>query len=313
MRTLCLTGTHNVENISAFFEMLKEGKYDQIDASNAEVDHYVSILIAYYNENVEITPKDFPMDDFGIQKEFSYFFRLILFFRVLFKSCKLSFQTKYFYSNLVFDLYNITVESFLIVVLVSFIVGCNFGYQTYMSFYSYGLADSGMEIIVISCFRYVGVLIAFLILLTKYSSSLIAKVGFMRISEEWSALRIMRIDPEIFLLQTKIYSFIILMPFFAYVSILFTVFGAYIVYKILHGLTFKFFLSTAMIGEFRLLFAPLIKGGLMGVSLGLVSAYEATLIDKSSEKIVSALNHGVVSALVVCVIINVFMDFCFHM
>lgn len=313
MRTLCLTGTHNVENISAFFKMLKDGKYDQIDASNAEVDHYVSILISSYNENVTITPKDSPIDDFGIQKEFSYFFQLILFFRVLFKSCKLSFQTKYFYSNLVFDLYNITVESFLIVVFVSFIVGCNIGYQTYISFYTYGLADSGMEIIVIACFRYVGVLIAFFILLTKYSSSLIAKVGFMRISEEWSALRIMKIDPEIFLLQTKIYSFIILMPFLAYISIFFTVFGAYFVYKLLHGLTLKFLFSTAMIGEFRLLLTPLIKGVLMGGALGLISAYESTLVDKSSEKIVASLTHGVVSAFVICVIINVFMDFCFHM
>lgn len=313
MKILCLQGIYNIKNISLVYDMIKEDEYDQVDYSNASLDDYVTIFLDSYNDHVKLTLPGPPNSSFIILKELKFCVEALKFASIIFRSCKYDFQKKYFYSNVVADLYFMGVESIFVIAIISFFFGINLGYQSYVQLNSFGMVENGLSFVVISGFKQFGILISLIILGTKYSSGIIAKIGFMKVSEEWIALKIMQVDPKIFLLKTKIYSLIILVPFFAYFAIIFFVLGVFCVFHFLHGITWKFFFITIRIKDFKTLFTPLFKGIFIGATLGVFSSYEAYLIEKSSDNILKGLSHGVVIAIVMSLLIGIFFDLLFKL
>lgn len=311
MKILCLRGDFGIENISSVCSMLKSSEYDNVDYSEATLDVYVKVLLDSYNEHINIPQVSVTHSSFGLRSELLFLCSACDFSRIILKRCKYEFQTKYFYSNVIADLYNMGRETFFVVALTSLLVGVDLGYQTWQQLREVGMADNVMSIVVVAAFKQAGILIAFFVLVIKYASGLISKIGFMKVSEEWIALKIMKVDPEIFLIKTKIYALMLLLPFFAYLSILFFILGGFLVIKLVHGTTLKFFLSTAIVTDPFILIAPLLKGMLMGGAIGVLAGYEASSIESSSDKILESLNHGLILTFVVGFLIHVFLDLFF--
>ncbi|WP_342262108.1 ABC transporter permease [Alphaproteobacteria bacterium endosymbiont of Tiliacea citrago] len=310
MKVLYLKGIYSIKNINVLSASLKEESYDFVDYSGSSLDEYTKIFLDSYNSDIKIPEYSYNTSE-SFFDQIYFFIASLGFCRIFFKKFKFNFQKKYFYNNLLSDLYIMGYETFFIIALLSFFLGVNFGYQSYIQLAEYGLVDNGMSFIVLSSFKQSGVLVSCTILSAKYSSSLISQVGFMRVSEEWTALKLMKVDPEIFIFKSKIFSLIILTPFFAYISIFFTCLGSFFVFKLFCGINLLFVLSTASVDNLKHLITPLIKGIIIGAGIGLVSAYESSLIKNSSDNIIKGLNHGVVMSLVVAFLLNITLDLIF--
>lgn len=311
-KTIYLNKQYSIENLDEILELIKQNDYEIINYSQCEVDEYIKIILDNYNSKkcvLNYRPEGSYL--FVIYSAFVsfvyYFVELILFTKIFFKSCDKPFQKKYFYNDVLANIYDMGISSIFVIAIFSMAFGINLCSQTIDQLSLMGMELYSMNILVVSLFKGMGMFISLIVLASKFASGLIAKVGFMKITEEWNALKLMQIDPEIFLLKSKIISFIILVPICSYFSIFFSILGGYIVAFFKLDASYKLFYNISEL-TVKLFFSPLIKGFILGACLGIIASYEAFNVECSSDDILIALSRGIVMSIVLCLIIDVILS-----
>lgn len=311
-KTLYLNRDYSIENISEIKALIEENDYDCIDFSRVKVDEYVKIVLENYNKNLVFNDNVENASYFdylyaSLMDSVTYFVNLAKFSKILFKGCRYQFQNKYFYNDVLTNIYSMGSDSIIVIAILAMAFGVNLGYQTALQLRAFGAEIYSVNILLISLFKGLGLFVALVVLVAKFGSGLIAKVGFMKITDEWNALTLMNIEPEVFLLKSKIIAFVVLVPFCSYLAIFFGTIGGYIVfYKSLNA-NMKLIINLANL-DVRIFFAPLIKGVFIGALLGIVISYEAFNVEKSSDNILLALSKGMVRCIILCLIFEVIMS-----
>jgi len=322
--------------------------YIKIDYSQAKIDKAIKIIIDEYNENgnfgfdpysaglfkAEI-PKFIKIEDASIINEivqkriendksnksflrylnyrfihfFQYGFNVLSFAsKILARKQNKNFQRQIIFQDVLNSCYTMGIQAIPIIIFLSMAIGIIISLQSAKQLAAFGAQLYSIDLVILSFFKEMSIFVAIIVLAARSGSSVISKIGIMRISDEWDALKILGIKPEQFLLKPKIVAFTVLFPFLAYIACASGIFGGYIGLKVLlqiNGAVFWNVLSNVYFSTFTII---LIKGPIIGLAIGLICTYEIKLVSINSESIVSSITRGVVYSIFTAILIDMLFN-----
>ncbi len=244
-----------------------------------------------------------------ISSIFVYTFTIIKFVSILGRKPKHEFQRQIVIMDTINSCYNMGLQAVPIILFLSCAWGVIAALQSSVQLRVFGAEFYAVDLVIILFFKAMGLLISIVVLAARSGSSMIAKIGIMRISDEWNTLKILGIEPEIFLLKPKIIAFIVLMPFLGYISALAGILGGYLLLHSTIHIGSAFLLEALSRSlTFNLFISLLWKGPIFGLIIGLICAYEAKSVSVNSESIVLAITKGVVYSIFACVLVDMFIN-----
>lgn len=229
--------------------------------------------------------------------------------KILRKRAQHDFQREIVMEDTINSCYNMGVQAIPIVLFLSCSWGVIAALQSCMQLRTFGAEYYSIDLLIFVFFKEMGILLSNIVLAARSGSSMIAKIGIMRISDEWNALQVLGIDPEVFLLRPRIIAFIILMPFISYISIAAATLGGYIVLHNTIGISAWFVLdAVSRVATWSLFLSVFWKAPIFGVIIGMICAYEAKSITLNSENVVQAITRGVVYSVFACVLADMLIN-----
>lgn len=340
-----LRGRYSLNNFSDLIAIIeKDAKGMKINAKEAELDTAATIVLEYYNENRLKSLAEFEDvqdNKYQVKKRllnkllnselknlkkrkdldfvqyivefinsiFAYHLSMFKFLKIFKKKPQHSFQNEILMEDTINSCYNMGVQAIPIILFLGFSWGIIATLQGSLELGRFGVGLYAINVVVFMFFKFMGLLLSLLILSARSGSSMIAKIGMMRVADEWNSLKIMGIDPDVYILRPKIIAFIVLMPFLSYIACLSGIFGAYLTMQYVHnvgGIFIIDILKTFI--SFDLFIFIMIKGPIFGFIIGMICAHEARSISLNSESIVAAITKGVVYSIFACILTDVFMN-----
>jgi len=214
------------------------------------------------------------------------------------------FQTQIMFQDVLNSCYNMGIQAIPIVIFISFALGVIISLQSVTQLQTFGAQFFAIDIVVLSFLKEMGLFIAIIILSARSGSSVVSKIGIMKISDEWDSLKIMGINPVVFLLIPKIIAFTFILPFLAYISSIFGLFGGYISLQGVLSLNPKLFFYVLENVNKEIFFSALWKGPLCGFAIGMICTYETTKIAITSESVISGITRAVVYSIFASILID---------
>jgi len=313
----------NWEEIKKVLNRLKT----PVDYSDVSLDKGSKILFDSFNDSLSKikqkkihiptnTENDsflfFCMDLF--QRNISYFFQFANFVIQMKKTPPKKFQWSFIFQDALNFSYTIGIQSIPVVIFFSIVFGSIMSLQAIMQLEKLGVELFAINLITISFFKEMALFIAVIILAGRSVSSMVAKIGLMKLSDEWKSLVVMKLDPEVFLFQPKIFAFMLVTPFLAYISCFSGILSCYIILHNIMNISFDFVVSYLKVAiTFSLFFGILFKGILFGFLLGSVASFEAKKISTNSDNMVNGVTKGVIFSIFICMFFDMlftFIGFC---
>lgn len=238
-----------------------------------------------------------------------YVAEVVSFAQILKKRPKHDFQKQIMIHDITNNCYTMGVQALPIVIFLSFAIGVIVALQSATQLRAFGSALYAIDLVIFSFFKEMALLVAIIVLAARSGSGMISKIGIMRISDEWNALNVRGLDPDIFLLQPKIFAMICLMPFLGYVACVAGILGGYVVLHSMLDIGLNFLIGALrQIVSFKLFFSILFKGLFFGLVVGLICAMEARGISLNSEKVVLGITRGVVYSICACILLDMLFN-----
>jgi len=310
-----LKGIYTIENINNLEDVLKNVECE-IDYSQAEVDSYVKIILDSINQKIIINnflPHSSLVSKISLKKilykNFKYIYDLFLINKLIFRKPIKSHQVKYIMSDIANALYSMCIQAIPITIFLGMLLGISITMQASKQLKLFGCEIYSLDLLIFSFLKEMGLLVGIMVLSARSGAAMVSKIGFMKIADEWDSLIVMQINPHIFLLQSKVISFIISMVVLSYVACFAGIFGGYLVLLIIMNLHISFFLQAFIeLVDYQSFLTILFKGPFFGWVIGLVCAFESIKIKLNSESIIKRISTGVVYSICFCV----FLDFLFN-
>lgn len=123
----------------------------------------------------------------------------------------------------------IGVKSFPIAVLTGMFAGAVLALQTYYGFSKFGTENMIGPIVALSLTRELGPVLTGLMVTGRSGSGIAAEIGTMKITEQIDALETLCVNPFQYLICPRILAGIIILPFLTVFSMLFGIWGGYII------------------------------------------------------------------------------------
>lgn len=184
------------------------------------------------------------------------------------------FKKKLKKSELVQQMYLVSVKSIGIIILTGIFAGLALAFQAYVGFSRVNAEEFTGLVATLGIVRELGPVLTGLLTSAKTGSSFTAEIGTMKITEQVDALKTLRIDPISYLIVPRILATIIMMPFVAIITIFFGIFSSYLLCTKVLLINSQSYLS--IIEEFLKLndlMGGLIKSGFFGFLIGWVGTY----------------------------------------
>lgn len=236
---------------------------------------------------------------------FIYIKELFMFGKLVLKlRNKHKFQTQIVFQDALNSCYNMGIQAIPIVIFVSFALGIIISLQSVTQLEHFGAQFFAIDIVILSFLKEMGLFIGIIILAARSGSSVVSKIGIMKISDEWDSLKIMGIDPVMFLLVPKILAFVFILPFLGYVACIFGIFGGYIALQGILNLNPKMFFNVLSAVSFDVFISTLWKGPLCGFAIGLICVFETTKIAITSESVINGITRAVVYSIFASILID---------
>jgi len=125
--------------------------------------------------------------------------------------------------------------SLLIIAVSGLFVGFVLGLQGYYTLNRYGSEQALGLLVALSLVRELGPVVAALLFAGRAGTSLTAEIGLMKAGEQLTAMEMMAIDPQRFVLAPRFWAGVISMPILAAIFSAVGVFGGYVVGVLLIG------------------------------------------------------------------------------
>lgn len=123
----------------------------------------------------------------------------------------------------------IGVRSFPIAVLTGIFAGAVLALQTYYGFSKFGTENMIGPIVALTLTRELGPVLTGLMVAGRSGSGIAAEIGTMKITEQIDALETLCVNPFQYLICPRILAGVIILPFLTMFSMLFGIWGGYIV------------------------------------------------------------------------------------
>lgn len=202
------------------------------------------------------------------------------------------------FRRLVKQLYFIGVNSMLIVLLSGFFIGMVLALQGHTVLSRFGASEALGQLVSLALIRELGPVVAGLLFAGRAGSAITAELGFMRATEQLSALEMMGVEPMAHVLRPRILAGVISMPILAQVFNAIAIISAWLVSTELLGVySGSFWANMQQVVDFREdVINGVIKAIVFGVVITWVAVYEGYTAAPNTEGINRATTRSVVIA-----------------
>jgi phospholipid/cholesterol/gamma-HCH transport system permease protein len=200
------------------------------------------------------------------------------------------------FSLITAQLYSVGVLSLLIIALSGLFIGMVLALQGYTVLSRFGATEALGQLVSLSLIRELGPVVAALLFAGRAGSALTAEVGFMKATEQLSALEMMAVNPLTYIIRPRLIAGMIAMPILALIFNMVAIYSAwYVCVALLHVDSGSFWANMQNAVDFRLdVINGLIKSLCFGVVVTLIALYQGYESIPTTEGIGRATTNSVV-------------------
>lgn len=173
------------------------------------------------------------------------------------------------------QMYVTGIKSLGVITVVAMFTGMILALQTGLELRRYGQEEFIGSAVAVSMIREMGPFMTGLIIAASVGSAIAAQLGTMAVSEEISALEVMSIDPNRFLVMPRLVALVVMMPILAVYTNILGILGGGIVGATQLGVAFQAYLDNATrYAANKDLYVGLFKAAIFGVIIATVACYQ---------------------------------------
>lgn len=205
------------------------------------------------------------------------------------------FKPRYEFEELLRQCYAIGYKTLLLVGITGFIMGLVITIQSHPSMETFGAESWLPSVVSVSLVREIVPVITALICAGKIGSSIGAEIGSMRVTEQIDAMEVSGTNPFKYLVVTRVFAAILMLPLLVIISDTISLYGAYLGINMKQDVSFHLFANQVFQ---KLTFADVlpsvIKALFFGFAIGLIGCYKGYYTKKGTRGVGLAANTAVV-------------------
>jgi phospholipid/cholesterol/gamma-HCH transport system permease protein len=168
--------------------------------------------------------------------------------------------------EIVIQMYNAGVKSFLVATIVAIFTGMILGFQFGLEMKEYGVQSRIGQLIMSVLTREMSPFVSAIVLISSVGSAIAAEIATMHESEEIDALVMMSISPVKFLVMPRLVAMMIVFPLICIYFTFFGLIGAAVIVQSKLGVSYNLFYKWAIVGlHFKATYVGLVKSFSFGV------------------------------------------------
>lgn len=199
-----------------------------------------------------------------------------------------------------------------IVALISFLIGMVLTYQGINQLIPFGAEIYTVDFLTLGVFRELGVLLTAIVVAGRSSSAYTTHIGIMTLNQETDALRVMNLDPIVYLAIPRITAILITLPLLVFIADMMALLGGMFVTYFVIGLH-----PVQFIGQLRTALTPTVffvgmsKAPLFALIIGCIGCFRGLVVKPSAESVGHMTTTSVVQSIFYVIICNAFMSLIF--
>ncbi len=231
-----------------------------------------------------------------------------LFLKFLYNFFKLNWEFKELWRNLK----RVGVGSWIVILITGTFTGMVLVLQTGHEFVKVGAAGYVGGVVALAMARELAAVLTAMVIAGRIGSAFTAEIGSMKITEQVDALRIMSVDPEIYLVNPRVIALIFMLPILSlYSFIAGLIGGAFVAVKSV-GISMVLYVNSIktmlLMKDIVLL---LVKSTVFGLLIGIVSCYNGLNTTGGATGVGSRTTLSVVISIIAILIANYILTLLF--
>ena len=206
----------------------------------------------------------------------------------------------------------IGLDALPIVGLLSFLIGVVLAYQGADQLRQFGADIFAVNLLGISVFREIGVLMTSIIVAGRSGSAFTAEIGIMKINEEVDAMRTLGLDPLDVLVLPRMVAMMVALPLLTFYGDVMAIAGGAIISQLVLDLSLNQFLDQlrTAIGA-NTIWVGLVKAPVFAFVIALVGTYNGLKVDGSAESVGLMTTKSVVQAIFLVIVFDAIFSILF--
>jgi phospholipid/cholesterol/gamma-HCH transport system permease protein len=212
------------------------------------------------------------------------------------------------------QLYLVGLKSIGVITIVALFTGMILALQTGLELTRYGQQVFIGSAVAVSVIREMGPFMTGLIIAASVGSSMTAQVGTMTVSEEVSALEVMGINTNRFLVMPRLFALLIMMPLLTvYTDIIAIMGGAIIGFTQLNVEILAYYHNATAFASVKDLLVGLFKAAIFGLVIGTVACHQGFAAKGGAAGVGIATRRTVVTAFLLILILGYIITRIFYL
>jgi len=237
-------------------------------------------------------------------KEFFYDFGSAFLF--ILHTFREAFSFKFEFREFFKQSYQIGIKSFALISITGLIMGLVLTIQSRPVLMQFGAETMLPAMVATSLIREMGPVITALICAGKIGSGMGAELGSMKVTEQIDAMEISSINPMRYLIVTRVFAAILMIPILVLYADALGIFGCWLGINMKGDINFVLFFSQAFGSlEFMDFLPAVVKTFFFGAVIGFVGCYKGFHAGRGTESVGIAANSAVVLASLLVIVVDV--------
>jgi phospholipid/cholesterol/gamma-HCH transport system permease protein len=210
--------------------------------------------------------------------------------------------------NIVKQMEEVGVRSLPVVLVTASFTGMVLALQSYSGFQRFGATSFVGSVVALSITRELGPVFAGLMVSGRVGASMAAELGTMKVTEQIDALVTLATNPVKYLVVPRVVASTLVLPVLVIFADLVGILGGYFVSVYLLGANPYVYISkTYQYLEFRDIYTGLIKAGVFGMLIAIISCHHGFIAEGGAEGVGRATTRAVVTSSMMVLVSDYFM------
>ena len=206
---------------------------------------------------------------------------------------------------LVYHMEQVGLNAVPIVSLISFLLGIVLAYQGATQLRQFGAEIFTVELVTISVFREIGILLTAIIVAGRSGSAFTAQIGSMKLHEEIDAMRTLALDPMEMLVLPRVLALILVLPMLGFIADMMGLFGGLMMCWAVLDITPGAFIARVQeLVPLSHFWSGLIKAPFFALMIGLIGCFEGLKVEGSAESVGRLTTKSVVESIFMVIVVD---------
>jgi phospholipid/cholesterol/gamma-HCH transport system permease protein len=197
------------------------------------------------------------------------------------------------------------IKSLAVITVVALFTGMILALQTGLELQRYGQEVYIGSAVAVSTVREMGPFMTGLIIAASVGSAIAAQLGTMTVSEEISALEVMSINPNRFLVMPRLVALVVMMPILTVYTNILSILGGAVVGNTQLGVSMQAYMNNAtQFASNKDLYVGLLKAAIFGVVIATVSCHQGFMTRDGAVGVGAATRRSVIISFLLILILG---------